>query len=451
MSSIYNLLNCTVDAVDTTIPQTKANPIPICSEAKETFNCNADWLSRILGYPIESFNINPVGGGFSTQSYRITFTTSQKNVDQTSLFVKYIILENDRPFFARVLAYLVNMSFEMFSKKEVFFYNHLYKSFNNHGIQTPRPLYVELEGSVPMLLDIMGFQSDFRGVICLEDLGKCENISIGNLVPEKYASASLTKLAQLHALNWYQQIHPDFPSEFIPDAYIQFFNLNESLLNKSKNKKDTIQALYWRKDDCAFLNKPQIREALITFSEHKDILSKYCTNDKLSSGPLFQHRTFLHGDFHCGNILFKTEPSPDDSESKEIKETFLIDWQCFGYGHPSTEFSYFLANVDFDAERDLKLMKIYYEELTKTVKPEEYPWEVFQREVEIRNIQLAITGFNTMFSVAPEDLKKWKFLFEKRGMDIDFFFKSFQPKFKRFAHIMEKWIQENILSSIEEF
>jgi thiamine kinase-like enzyme len=343
------------------------------------------------------------------------------------------------------------MTFEMFSKKEVFFYNHLHDSFNNHGIQTPRPLYVALEGSVPMLLDIMGFQLDFRGVICLQDLGKCENFPLGNPVPEKYASSIVVKLAQLHSLNWYQQMHPDFPSEFTPDAYIAFFQLNERFLNKSLNKKDTIQGLNWRKDDCAFINEPQIRDALITFSEHKEILLKYNTNDNPSSGPLFQHRTFLHGDFHSGNILFKTEPSQEDSESKDIKEIFLVDWQCFGYGHPSTEFSYFLANVDFDADRDLKLMKIYYEELTKTVKPEEYPWEVFQREVEIRNIQLAMNAFNTMFSSTPEDFQKWKYLFEKRGMDMDFYFSSFKPKFLRFAHILEKWIQENILSSIEEF
>jgi len=35
--------------------------------------------------------------------------------------------------------------------------------------------------------------------------------------------------------------------------------------------------------------------------------------------------------------------------------------------------------VEYDPERDLKLMKIYYEELTKRVRPEDYPWEVFQR------------------------------------------------------------------------
>jgi len=221
---------------------------------------------------------------------------------------------------------------------------------------------------------------------------------------------------------------------------------------KNPNKKDLIERLNWWKDDCSFFNEPQIREALITFSEHKDLLDKYCTNDNLSSGPLFQHRTFLHGDFHSGNILFKTEPSQEDAESKDIKEAFLVDWQCFGYGHPSTEFSYFLSNaIEFDADRDLKLMKIYYEELTKTVKPEEYPWEVFQREVEIRTLQLSIAGFNMVFKNSPEQLKKFASIFEKRGMNLDIIMKSNRHKFLRFAHIMEKWIQENILERIEEF
>jgi len=395
-----------------------------------------------------------VTGGFTTESYRINFTTSQENVEQTSVFLKYMIMESDRPLISRLISFFANLPLELLSRKEAFFYNHLHDSFNKHGIQTPRPLYVALEGSVSTILDILGFQSDFRGVICLEDLGQCENFSIGTSVPDKYTYYLSTKLAQLHALNWYQPIHPDFPAEFKPDAYMHFFQLPQNFLSTPPNKKDTIQRLNWWKEDCAFLNEPQIRNALITFSEHKDLLLKYTTNDKVSSGPLFQCRTFLHGDFHSGNILFKTEPSQEDLESNDIKEAFLVDWQCFGYGHPSTEFSYLLASLDFDANRDLMLMKMYYEELTQTVKPEEYPWEVFQREVEIRNLQLLMTFFS-MFAQTPEQFKRsMKFMFEKRGkgkMDPDFFFSSLRAKYFRFAHTMDKWIQENILERIEEF
>jgi len=353
---------------------------------------------------------------------------------------------------SRLISFFANLPLELLSRKEAFFYNHLHDSFNKHGIQTPRPLYVALEGSVSTILDILGFQSDFRGVICLEDLGQCENFSVGSFLPENHAISSSVQLAQLHALNWTQPIHPNFPSEYKPDAYFHFFNLNQNFLTKNLNKEDMMERLKYWTEDCSFLNEPQIRNALITFSEHRDILLKYCTNDKLSSGPLFQQRTFLHGDFHSGNLLFKTEPSPEDSESKDIKEVVLIDWQCFGYGHPSTEFSYFLSTaVDFEADRDLKLMKIYYEELTKTVKPEEYPWEVFQREVEIRTLQLGIAGFNMKFKNSPEDLKKLLSIFEKKGLNVDSIMKSIRSRFLRFAHIMEKWIQENILERIEEF
>jgi len=449
MSFIKNFFNFTVDTVDTT----KSIPIPI--EAKEKFNCNAGWLSRILGHPIERFSIKPVGGGFTTQSYRINYTSSsEENIGESSVFVKYMISEQDMPFISRLISAIANISLEAFSRKEAFFYNHIYTSFNKHGIRTPRPLHVALEdnGDLPKLFTVLGFQNDFRGVILMEDLGKCEGFPLGAQIPEKYAYCLSAKLAQLHSLNWYQPIHPDFPSEYKPDAYIHFFNFNQNFLTKNLNQADMTECLNWWKDDCKFLNEPQIRNALITFSSHNDILLKYNTNDKPSSSQLFQHKTFLHGDFHSANVLFLTEPSQEDPETtKDIKELVIIDWQCYAYGHPSTEFSYFLANVDYDSDRDLKLMKIYYEELTKTVRSEEYPWEVFQREVEIRTLQLGITSFNLFFKHTPEDLEKYRPMVEKKGLDFDFVVQSYRSKFLRFASIMEKWVQENILERIEEF
>jgi len=448
LSFIYNFLNCTVDTVDT---QTKPTPIPICEEAKEKFNCNADWLSRILGLSIKSFNIKPVGGGMSTQAYRLSYTTEENM--ENSVFVKYIIQENDRPFFLRLLSILGMLTLDLMGRKETFFYSQLCPSFNSANIRTPHPLYVALEGKVVPILDLMGFQADLRGVLFLEDLGKCESFAIGTALPEKYSTYLSAKLAQLHALNWYKPIHPEIPSQnLIPEAYVQFFQLyKRNFLSKNLTKEEMIKQLELWKNDCAFLQEPVIRDALIAFSEHKDMLLKYDTNYKLQSSPLFQHLTFLHGDFHCGNVLFITEPSEEDPETKNIKDSVVIDWQCYGYGHPSTEFSYFIANVDHDPDMDLKLMKIYYEELTKTVKPEEYPWEVFQREVEIRNVQLVIAGFNLVYRNTPEDFKKWKFMFEKRGVDMDNYFNSYRTKYLRMAHILEKWTQENILERIEEF
>jgi len=96
-------------------------------------------------------------------------------------------------------------------------------------------------------------------------------------------------------------------------------------------------------------------------------------------------------------------------------------------------------------------MKIYYEELIKTVKPEEYPWEVFQREVEIRNIQIVINTFNFFFKYSPESIKKMAVIFEKRGIKLDELLKQFRTKFMRFAYIFQKWERENILDRMEEF
>jgi hypothetical protein len=62
-----------------------------------------------------------VCGGFTTQSYRINFTTSQENVEQTSVFVKYMIMESDRPFLSRLITYIGNMNLDLLSRKEVFF------------------------------------------------------------------------------------------------------------------------------------------------------------------------------------------------------------------------------------------------------------------------------------------------------------------------------------------
>jgi hypothetical protein len=406
-----------------------------------------------LGHPIESFNIKPVGGGFTTQSCRINYTSSEENIGESSVFVKYMIPDKDMPFITRLITVLANLIIEPLSRKEAFFYNHIYTSFNKHGIRTPRPLYVALEdnGDLPKLLNIVGFQNDFRGVIMMEDLGKCESFPLGSCLPEKYSRCLSVKLAQLHSLNWYQPIHPEFSPEYIPDAYIHFFNFNQNFLTKNLNEEEMTERLNWWKDDCDFVNEPQIRKGLITFSAHNDILLKYNTNDKPSSSQLFQHKTFIHGDFHCANVLFITEPSQEDPETKDIKELVIIDWQCYAYGHPSTEFSYFLNNVEYDPESDLKLMKIYYEELTKTVPPEEYPWEVFQREVEIRSLQLIITSFNMFFKHTPEQIEKYRPMLEKKGMDFDFILKSNRSKFLRFASIMEKWVKENILFRIEEF
>jgi len=196
------------------------------------------------------------------------------------------------------------------------------------------------------------------------------------------------------------------------------------------------------------LNEPQLRDSLYTFSDQYSKVSKYFHNDVSRSGPLFKQKTFLHGDLQIGNLFFVTEPSKDNPLLKEVKEVIFTDWQNYGYGHPSTEFVYFLANVDPDPARDLNLMRVYYEELTKTVPPQEYPWPVFLREVEIRTLGLGVSSFN-MLRESPGVYRKNR---EGHGgtNDMEEVVYSFIPRLDRFSRVVQKWKNENRWDRIED-
>jgi len=196
------------------------------------------------------------------------------------------------------------------------------------------------------------------------------------------------------------------------------------------------------------LNEPDLREALYTFSDQYSKVAKYFHNNISTSGPLFKQKTFLHGDLQIGNLFFVTEPSPENPLSKDVKDVIFCDWQSYGYGHPSTEFVYFLANVEPDPARDLKLMKVYYEELTKTVPPEEYPWPVFLREVEIRTLGLGVSTFN-LLRESPEAYIKNRQGFGGTN-DMEGVVYSFIPRLDRFARVVKKWKNENTFESIED-
>jgi hypothetical protein len=253
-------------------------------------------------------------------------------------------------------------------------------------------------------------------------------------------------MAQLHSLNWYKPLHPNIPLDSKPEGYILFFNLNQSILNKFATREEIPEIGKVWKDKVPYLTEPLVQESLLTCADNIQKLKKYSTNDILPSGDLFRHHTFLHGDYHHANIFFIPETSKEDGNL--TKDMVIVDWQLYGYGHPSTEFCYFLENsVVFDPEQDIMLMKLYYEELTKTVPPEEYPWWVFQREVEFRSINYIILGFS-LFKNSPENFKKMSSDMEKKGMDMDLMLKNSRDKYMRFAHIVQKWNQEKIFVSL---
>merc|ERR1712205_227208 len=83
----------------------------------------------------------------------------------------------------------------------------------------------------------------------------------------------------------------------------------------------------------------------------------------------------VHGDFHPSNLFFRNTDG----------EAVLIDWQCWGAGHPVTEIVYFFFaglhndGTKFCKEHVLALLKEYHSEFvrcrTSTGESECYSWQ----------------------------------------------------------------------------
>jgi thiamine kinase-like enzyme len=337
-------------------------------------------------------------------------------------------------------------------EKKCFFYKQLHTLFQSHGIITPHPYYVAIDdyGDRSIFFSLLGFKSGFRAVIMMQDLGNYQTLPLGTNIDENTATVVLKKLAQFHALNWYSPLHPALPT-YKPEIYCHMFNLSKYLLLPKCPKPETIsKSIKLWENKYLYLKDPQNQAVILSYSAQSKQLLKYETNDIPSSGPLFQHHTFLHGDLHPANIFVISEPSPENPHLKTIKDIILVDWQGFGYGHPSTEVSYLLANVDFAPDRDLRLLKVYYEELTKTVSPQEYPWWVFQREVEIRSMEMIVHAFNNILYFKPETILKLDEFIKRRGVSLDNLIHTFGLKFMRFRYIVQKWNHEKIFDRIED-
>jgi len=305
-------------------------------------------------------------------------------------------------------------------------------------------------GDRSILFTLLGFKSGFRAVILMQDLKNYQTYPLGTNIDENTATVAFKKLAQLHVLNWYRPLHPALP-HYKPEIYINFYNLfNNYLFPKCPKQESISKSLKLWENKCLPLKDPQFQAAILSYSAQSKKLIKYETNDIPSSGPLFRHHTVLHGDFHPGNMFFISEPSPENPHLKNIKDIILVDWQGYGYGHPSTEVSYLLSNVDFAPDRDLRLLKVYYEELTKTVSPQEYPWWVFQREVEIRSMEFVANGFNSLWYLKPETIQKNEVLLSRRGLSMDTLINAIGSKFVRFRYIVQKWNNEKIFERIED-
>jgi hypothetical protein len=346
---------------------------------------------------------------------------------------------------------------EFYGRKEDYFYKSLYGYFKKRKIQSPYPYYSGIEdyGDRSFIFSLLGFQTNFRMLLILEDLIKHENFTYLDKIPENYAIFAVEKLAHLHSLNidWNITKNVAIPEYYNhPQYYLYMFNLHPNFFTKYPDKDIiTKRLLLWEKHQ-TILTDPKIREALYTFSEHYGKVSKFFHNNDALIGPLFRRRTLLHGDFHSENIFFITEPSAPESRqgktTKNIKDILLCDWQGYGYGHPSTEFMYFLSHLNPGPELEDKLMKVYHEELMKSkmISPEDYPWKVFVRECEIRALGLGVTAFN-MFKDSPKSqLEKGP-----RDINLEKLKKVYVPSITRFAKVVEKWEKERIFEGIDKF
>lgn len=132
----------------------------------------------------------------------------------------------------------------------------------------------------------------------------------------------------------------------------------------------------------------------------------FSSHEKMQKTELFQNHTLLHGDFHGANLYL--------GASQENPRRILVgDWQAYGYGHPTTELAYFLTmSVKFDPTNDAKLREVYYKELTNDfgrgtlVKPEEYPKDIFEREMAVRTIGIAASFASLFLLDTPEKRDK---------------------------------------------
>jgi hypothetical protein len=174
---------------------------------------------------------------------------------------------------------------------------------------------------------------------------------------------------------------------------------------------------------------PEFRENLQYFGDaYSDLVKPFLTTKRLKNSDLFQNITFVHGDFHLGNLCF-----PDDHTA------MLYDWQCYGYGHGATEISHLLSSgVLFDPENDRELLQAYYSELTSDfgkgvlVDAAKYPFFVFEREITLRFLSYA-TVFTSMLSFSgPEEMEA---MWAKKGTSMNWD-NMLVNMFKRVFHIL---------------
>jgi len=413
----------------------------------------------VLGYNVDSFTLRNLGGGFTSQSYRIAVTApseeksppSEKcNSLPNSAVVKYSNPE-DMNWFLRFLFWQAG-GVEPLATQEIYFYKHMRERFLEIGLRTPYVYYAGIEdhGRRNGLLYMMGFSSHFRALLVMEDLCEHKVFGLANPITAEYAFAAARNLANLHGAFWDDKIKALSVDKLKdPLVYPFFFTFNINRFTQYPQTKEEVRTRFknWAQVSPIFQDL-KIQASFEIFIEVFPKLLKYFNNNKSTSGPLFKHHTFLHGDYHSGNLFFVTEPKKED-QALEVKEVITIDWQGYGIGHSATELAYFLSFCEPSLELDLAIMQSYYEELTKKIPKATYPFQVMVREVEIRSLGIGVCAFNG-FSDKPETMKKRSHLVSRNGLESEDMMKVNIVRIKRMGYVLEKWEKENLIQNLNE-
>jgi len=376
----------------------KPTNLSIPPQCKQKFDCSGEWLSKILGVPISKFSIQEFSGGYMANTFRIQLSPSTDPIQPTSLVVKYCSsysFSND--FTSRMRQ--VYFPLDIMCTKEVNFYSNLRPLLESCGVYSPKPYFRSIEDygtRLWLFLVLFNSRSKTRMLLLLEDLKAYKHYPMGTLLEEDKAMVAIKAMVQMHGSFWNSTDKIIQDKTYISPGIYDIMDCfrTRKYITKPKlkpQKADTFCAVW--EGHISSLKDPKVKETLKTLGPQFD-------NFILKKKELFQHKTFVHGDYHPGNMFFKT--------NGETENLILIDWSFYGVASPSVEFAYFLDHVKFDPLLDQKLMETYHKQLIAFIgsSPDVYPFEHFKMECHIMYFSITVTLFKLFCSKTPEEMKK---------------------------------------------